>query len=349
MKQSPKKTDLKFPWTRQRWRRHSLEGLTLVELMIAVVLTTVVILILGSGFVSALNASKVAEASTARRTELNRAFDFMTNEIRMARFINRNAIVVASGTTTVADVVAGSGLDVAKLGSTGTIALYLEIPFDKPVPASCPAGGPNANVAPPSPSDVERVVYDIRPSSQGWLGPRSINRYGRVPNSDGSINPCRTPIGSDVLIDAISSTMAVSPTCSSGVLAGAEGFQTCVNGAQVDVFLQSNLSGAKTRKLESSASSRLVALNLPELSLEEASPRSSNLVPLRWSWFGAESGMVYKLYQSVGSLTTEIYSGTNLNFTATVTGNPGDSNCFTVKASIPPHVTAESNSLCYPM
>jgi hypothetical protein len=143
--------------------------------------------------------------------------------------------------------------------------------------------------------------------------------------------------------------MTVAPTCSSGVLTGAEGFQTCVNGSQVDVFLQSNIVGSKIRKLTSSASSRLIALNLPELSLEEASPLSFNTIQLHWNWPGAVSETLYKLYKTVGVSTTEIYSGENLNFTVTLTGNPGDNNCFVVKTTIPPSTIAQSNSLCYQM
>jgi Tfp pilus assembly protein PilW len=216
-------------------------GLTLIELLVAALITSIVILIAGNGLLSALNATQVAEAKTARRTELNRAFDFMTNEIRMAQSINRTNNLSVNSTVTVEDVVNDAGLTNSQLGSFGTIALYLDIPIDGIAPAICPTGGPNAGLAPPTPSDRDLVVYDIRPSSQGWLGPRSVNRYGRIPLSNGVINPCSSPVASDTLVDAISTAMSVTPNCPApGLLTGAEGFRACVTGAQVDLLFQSN-------------------------------------------------------------------------------------------------------------
>jgi prepilin-type N-terminal cleavage/methylation domain-containing protein len=329
-------------------RRHGVSaGFTLIELIVATVITTVVILIVGAGFISVLNSSKMAEARTARRIELNRAFDFISNEIRQAQSINRTASMVVNATTTVADIVLQSGLSLSSLGSYGTPALYMEIPISK-APTLCPAGGPNAGLAPPSPASYDRVVYDIRTSAQGWLGPRAISRYGRIPKSDGSIDPCSNPIGSDVLIDAISPTMSVSPACPApSVLSGAEGFYTCVNGAQVDLFFQSNVVGAEIRKLLSAASSRIVNLNLPQLTLEKVPPQVGDAVNLRWSWPDAISNTIYDLYQVVGTSTTKLYSGSNLSASATLTGSTGENNCFVLKTSIPPATVAESNQVCF--
>jgi prepilin-type N-terminal cleavage/methylation domain-containing protein len=336
---------------RRRSRNHRYRGsagFTLIELIVATVITTVVILIVGTGFISALNGSKMAEARTARRVELNRAFDFITNEIRQAESINRTANRVVSATTTVADIVIQSGLSLSSLGSYGTPALYMEIPIGAAAPAQCPAGGPNAGLAPPSPTTYDRVVYDIRASSQGWLGPRVIGRYGRIPKSDGSIDPCSNPIGSDVLIDAISPTMSASPVCPApSVLSGAEGFYTCVNGAQVDLFFQSNVVGAEIRKLVSAASSRIVNLNLPQLTLENVPPQVGDAVNLRWSWPDATSNTIYDLYQVVGTSTTKLYSGSTLSTSATLTGSKGENNCFVLKTSIPPATVAESNQVCF--
>jgi type II secretory pathway pseudopilin PulG len=322
-------------------------GFTLVELIVAAMITTIAILIVGAGFISVLNSGKMAEARTARRTELNRAFDFITNEVRQAQSINQTANIVANATTTVADIVVQSGLSLSSLGSYGTPALYMEIPIGK-APALCPAGGPNAGLAPPFPTSYDRVVYDIRTSSQGWLGPRAISRYGRIPKSDGSIDPCSNPIASDVLIDAISPTMSVLPTCPTpSVLSGAEGFYTCVNGAQVDLFFQSNVVGAETRKLVSAASSRIVNLNLPQLALEAIPPQVGDTVNLQWSWPDAASDTIYDLYQVVGLSTTKLYSGSNLSTSATLTGSTGENNCFVLKTSIPPATVAESNQVCF--
>ena len=57
-----------------RGRRSSTAGVALLELLTATVITTIVILVVGNGLLSALNMTKAAEAKSARRTELNRGF-----------------------------------------------------------------------------------------------------------------------------------------------------------------------------------------------------------------------------------------------------------------------------------
>jgi hypothetical protein len=333
-------------------------GLTLIELLVATVLTAVVILIVGDGLISALNASKVAEARTARRTELNRAFDFMTNEIRMAQSINRTNSLSVNGTVTVEDVVNNAGLTRSQLGDYGTIALYLEIPIDVPAPAKCPANGPNADQPPPTPSDRDRVVYDIRPSSQGWLSPRSITRYGRVPQSSGVINPCSSPVGSDTLVDAISTDVdnvnrdaAIRNCPAPSILTGAEGFMACVNGAQVDLLFQSNVVGSQVRRLSSSALSRPMTAR-PALQLLSVRPSSSstdpNAIDLSWFWTGYGSGASFKVYQAMeGDLMskTKIYEGPNLTMVATLNGASRANNCFIVEATNGA-ATAKSDTEC---
>lgn len=317
----------------------STAGLSLIELLTSTVITTIVILIVGNGLMSALNATKSAEARTARRTELNRAFDFVTNEIRMAESINRTNSLSASATTSLATVVQNAGLGSAQLGNFGAIALYLEIPIEVQAPGICPAGGPNAGQAPPTPTDYDQVVYDIRPSIQGWLGPRSVTRYGRIPQSNGVINPCSSPVSSDTLIDAISTTMPTVPNCPApAVLTGAEGFRACVDGAQVDLLFQSNVVGSQVRRLSSSALSRpMTARPALQLSLVRPSTKvnAPDTVDLAWSWTGYSSGTNFKVYRAIegdANSQQKIYDGNNLGSVAILTGSQGTNNCFVVEA-----------------
>lgn len=170
------------------------QGFTLIELLVAGVLSVVVILVTWSGLVSAMSMSQAAEARSARQAELNRALDFMTNEIRMARSINATlapsansgapggaspspskaksdpnesaSLTMTSTTASLSDVVTSAGVNLSSLGSYGTLGLYLERPT-RSVPAICPAGGPNAGAPPPTPADFDPIVYDIRPSTSG--------------------------------------------------------------------------------------------------------------------------------------------------------------------------------------
>jgi len=225
-------------------------GFTLIELLVAMAITSIVVSLTGFGLVAMTNKNKTYEAQTRSRIELSRASDFITDEIRMARRINRTDTTIANGTTvTVDNVVTSSGLSLSALGSHGTIVLYLEIPITANIPTTCPTGGPNPGSAPPSPSTYDRVVYDIRPSTSPWLSPRTIYRYGRIPSIDGTINPCSSPVASAVLVDSISATNINPTSCTTpAVLSGAEGFYACVNGRLVDLYLRgtTQVNGVET-------------------------------------------------------------------------------------------------------
>lgn len=233
-------------------------GFTLIELLVGAILGAVVILVAWSGFISAMSVSQAAEARSARQAELNRAIDFITNEVRMARAVNESATLKANGTTvTLADVATSGGVNLSNLGSYGTISLYLERATSPDIPSICPAGGPNAGAIPPAPAAFDPIIYDIRSSPSGWLKPKMLARYGRVPNSDGTINPCSTPVSSDPMIDALSTTMKDTPTCS-GLLSGDGGFYSCVEGKQVKLFIQSDVSNVEAKQVKSAVSSRIL-------------------------------------------------------------------------------------------
>jgi type II secretory pathway pseudopilin PulG len=317
---------------KKRHRRRSLMGFTLTELLIATGISVLVVTMAFSALLMISNLSKQSQIKIERRTELSRAFDFMTQEIRAARRINQTATKIADGvSTTLQDVITSSGLNLANLGSYGTLALYLEIPIT--ATTSCPV-------------DYDQVVYDIRPNPSSWLGPRIITRYGRVPKIDGTINPCSSPIASDVLVDSMTATSPTPACAAPGVLSGSGGFYTCVTQGLVDLYLRSALSNltSETRNLASKAFSRLAnssANSAPVLS----KTRTGSQIAL--SWTGASSGTAsFKLFRSVaGGTATEIYSGSNLNFTDTLTGSSGTANCYQVRA-IGTDASGDSNQVC---
>lgn len=232
-------------------------GFTLVELLVACIISMIVIFVAGSGLVSAMNMSQISESRIARQTELNLALDFISNEIRMARSINQSSTLTANGTTVMlSDVATSAGVNLAYLGNYGTLGLYLERPIAN-APAICPVGGPNAGAPPPAPSNFDPIVYDIRPSPPGWLPPLILARYGRVPLADGTINPCSSPVSSDPMIDALSTSMTQTPTCS-GILSGTGGFYSCVNGSKANLFFQSSVTNTEVKQASSIAASRLM-------------------------------------------------------------------------------------------
>lgn len=242
-------------------RCSSSAGFTLIELLVAMTLTTIVVSLTGFGLVAMTNKNKTYEAQTQKRIELSRASDFIMDEIRTARRINTtNTVTTASAAVTASNTALAFS---PTLGSTGTIVLYLEIPITGNIPTTCPTGGPNAGSAPPEPSTYDRVIYDIRSSTSTWLNPRTINRYGRIPNIDdipninGKIDPCSNPQPSEALIDSISDTN-INPTCTSpAVRSGAEGFYACVNGRLVELYLRSKITASENYDLKSKGFSRI--------------------------------------------------------------------------------------------
>jgi len=59
-------------------------GFTLIELLVAMSLTVIIVSITGFGLVAMMTKNSKAEAETLRRAELNRALDFIADEVRMA-------------------------------------------------------------------------------------------------------------------------------------------------------------------------------------------------------------------------------------------------------------------------
>jgi type II secretory pathway pseudopilin PulG len=355
------KTKLMFRWqqrlqqpSRRLGRKPSARfphsvGFTLIELLVACLLVSVVILVAWTGLLSIMNMTQAAEARTARQTELNQALDFMTNEIRMARTINQSAAAKANGSTvTLEDVVTSSGLPLSNLGSYGDIGLYLERQTSSTIPAICPAGGPNAGSPPPAPADYDQVVYDIRPSPNGWLTPKILMRYGRVPNSSGIINPCSNPISGDPMADALAATR--TPPACSGVLSGNGGFYSCVTDNQADLLFQSAINNVETKQVSSSVSSRLQSLNPspPSTLTLNVNRIKADKVSLDWTWFGSGNVSYYEVNSRFNSNDTTIYTGTGTTipkFKISSVG-AGNSICFVVTAHTASSKTVDSNRPC---
>lgn len=334
---------------RAQHRSPATAGLTLVELIMASALTSVVLGIAFTGVVSAINASRLAELRTNRRIDLSRAFDFISNEIRMASRINHSAIASTNGSSvTVANVAASSGLNLSDLGSYGTVVLYLEIPIADTGISTCSDGS--------APASVDRVVYDIRPSDSEWIPPLSIHRYGRIPELNGTVDPCGKPSSSDTLVDAISQQASTQPTCEApGQLVGASGFQACVNGAQVDLFLESAIAGVESRVLNSTASSRLGNVanlaghsaggsgTLPSLVLTK--DRFGDEIEFSWTWSGT-SGTTFQLQEIVNGRSTKIYSGTDFGTTITLPNSSEVKPCYVLTTDTQTNASLTSNKVC---
>jgi prepilin-type N-terminal cleavage/methylation domain-containing protein len=224
-------------------------GFTLVELIVAMLLTTVVIAAAGSGLVTLLSANQTSEQRQGQRQELQRAMEFISDDIRSAQRVNKNA---ANQTVDASEALAAArsqfGMSAVPYYNSiaGTPALYLEIPV-----GVC-AGN----------EVIDRVTYEVRrkrdfalngtltTNEKLWRGPYLIYRHGRIPRLDGEINPCSEPVISEVLVDGILNDNASEPsscgmpsgasTADPARLSGLGGFYTCVKGVQVALLLRGN-------------------------------------------------------------------------------------------------------------
>lgn len=197
----------------------SSEGFTLIELIIATVLTGLMATLSGYGLSIMLNNNQVAEAETVRRTQLNRALEYISEDIRMARSINP-----ASSYT---------------IGS---------------VTPSCATANPILNLTVPSGTSTKTIVYYLNDlsactnSQAVWLKPGVIKRVD-LGNSSSTIIDDGNGLE---LVDAISNMPA--PVCSSGSIApasNATGFYACLdhssNASEVEIHLQTQLSPDSTK------------------------------------------------------------------------------------------------------
>ncbi|MGK7880199.1 MAG: PilW family protein [Crocosphaera sp.] len=121
-------------------------GWTLVELMIAAVMTLVVLMVSGFGLMTILKENKVANATGAMQYELNRATEFISEEIRTAKTIETN-------------------IDDIKLSAP---TFFSKHPDKTPILALKIDG------------IYERVIYyiDEVDDARVWRGPGEIKRFG---------------------------------------------------------------------------------------------------------------------------------------------------------------------------
>ncbi|EAZ92835.1 pilus assembly FimT family protein [Crocosphaera chwakensis] len=128
-------------------------GWTLAELMIATAMTLVVVMVAGFGLITILRENKVANATGEMQYDLNRATEFISEEIRSAKTIENNIIDVEDYAPTFFE---------KHPGATPILALKIDGVY-------------------------ERVIYyvDEVASNEVWRGPGVIRRFGPAFNDDG--------------------------------------------------------------------------------------------------------------------------------------------------------------------
>jgi prepilin-type N-terminal cleavage/methylation domain-containing protein len=195
-------------------------GFTLVELLVALVITGIVISMTGSGLYTLMRANQRAQIETTDRLELEQASAFMTDEIKMSKQV-----------LTILPVVSGAIHFQPAAGSSRV----------KPILILSPSA--NSGLTHP-------IVYYIAdpPNSSVWLGPRVIYRWGPTLLQNGNYSdgnnhdlttlPPNSPVDyyNEVLIDRISdlpaatANIACEPSYSNAmpIVTDRLGFYACI-------------------------------------------------------------------------------------------------------------------------
>lgn len=195
-------------------------GFTLTELLVAIVITGILVAGSSIGLDTVLRRNARNERQTLRRQEINRALDFIAEEIKMAHSIS---------TDPNNDVPEGSKIS-SSTASNQTPILVLTIPnFD------------------------DKVVYRIAEptTSTVWQGPRVIYRWGPGFTSDGNYSNQEKSSSwqNRPLIDFISAEEGGS--CESGniIPKSPEGFYICRQGNRtVEIVIRNSEGSIKLRQ-----------------------------------------------------------------------------------------------------
>lgn len=326
----------KYWWRKAQQIRlfqHADKGLTLPEVLVAIVIATLVIALAFSAFITLSNMINRTKLESERRIEFTRAFDFMTQEIRSANRVNQTANLAVGGSNTLTNLLTTVGLNplVTGIPANGEPVLYLEVPFSTPPTAACPAA-------------FDQVVYDIRPNPIQWLGPRVITRYGRIPDQDGKTSPCSPALASDIMVDSVSE-QADAPACG-GQLTGTGGFFACVENGLVKLQLESKVVDAQTIDIDSSALTR-PATNQGLAPTLSGTPILGRM-DLTWTWSGSTpTDLEFRVYRTANGVRTEMSDAPATDLTASDPAPVvGHENCYSVTATSGGYTSSESNQVC---
>lgn len=232
--------------------KKSSDGFTLVELLLAAAITTFVVSAAGFGLVTITEKNKKSQAETERRVELNRALDFISDEVRQAKKI---AKVASTGDAASLSIVAPDFNDSGK-----TPVLTLEVP-----------------------GVSQRVIYYIASSSSPWLGPKVIYRWGPSFLGNGQYsNPSNPSAWSgqpliDLVVDTVDDqnincpdpdnnpvTTADNWKPNPNVSSGKPGFYACVDpsGKIAEIHLRGQLTDAYANPIKDNTGNNVPPLEV---------------------------------------------------------------------------------------
>lgn len=276
-------------------------GFTLIELLIATVITSIVVTFTGFGVVTLLRANQKAEADTSQRSELNRALDFIADEIRESTIVRATSSYTEGSDTTVKTT---DSYEVTT--NIGTGALHLTIPEQA----------------------EKHKVYYIRPSTESWRNPQTVNR------ASGTFNSGTTNVSGTALVDAVSDTTPSSLSCPSDARymtppkGSVTGFYACLdsitNARIVELHLIGKAVNGAVYEVKTRVFPRVTRLPLTSPVLSASIPDTTQGFnqTVNLSWTAVSGATDYRVYMCgpaasscTPSSTTAIFSGSGTSYT----------------------------------
>ncbi len=236
-------------------------GYTLTELIIGAGISVVVIGAAGMGLMNLMRGNANSSVQAERRAEVNRALEFISDEVRRAETIQTDVSNTSSGVL-YSDLPSGFGTNGEK------IVLALNVPD---------LGQINPD---------KKIIYYVKPKPDNtWLGPNVIYRYGPPLDTSGGSYTSNAWVN-QALIDRVDD-QTITPACSGGTAIDAKGFAACVESneriAKIYVHGKFSDSNSDKYKADMQVYARAEAENL------NSSEVSVNITPIPPSGGGGNS------------------------------------------------------------
>ncbi|MGK7932782.1 MAG: hypothetical protein AB4041_15305 [Microcystaceae cyanobacterium] len=221
-------------------RSQLIRGYTLFELLIAGSLTSLIISSSGLGWLGMVNLNQKSKAQSSISYNVNRAAEFIQEEIKTSAEIAPDAVSAVTSIT---------GFT---LPTNATPVLVLTT------------------------TEGDHIVYYTQPVSQPWVGPNGIYRWGYPLDENGNYDTTQSP-SSELLIDNIdnSPTTVICPSgWQSSTTNSLNGFYACTQGTQL---AQLNISSSVSHVVGNKSS---YATQTAALARSETLVSTSTSIPL---------------------------------------------------------------------
>ncbi|MBE9171285.1 prepilin-type N-terminal cleavage/methylation domain-containing protein [Pleurocapsales cyanobacterium LEGE 06147] len=210
-------------------------GFTLTELLIGAAITSIVVGAAGFGLVQIMRTSQKGNTQAERRSEVARAYDFISDEIRRSRLVLGNNRLTDPDTSDDDDEYLDQQVTVLNkpFNADGKeVVLFLKVPVTD---ANIDKDGNNNNEA--------TIVYYVGnpPNNSVWKGPKVLYRWGPPIGNNGEYTDGNWQ--ENPLIDRVAAN-TITPDCQSGwASSSAAGFAACIdpNNKTAQLFINGNI------------------------------------------------------------------------------------------------------------